>query len=164
MPHRFRALFLSIAALASACQPQLSPQPRPPSPNGGNHAELVQAAEHFLRAFDNMEWEPFHAAWSASPSAFFPFRDTPERVDGAAVATRFRTFFDEIKATREGPPYLRLSPVNLRAEVMGATGLVTFMLGRPPGTIGRRTLLFVREGDQWKLAHLHASNMEPAAP
>jgi len=135
-----------------------------PAPSGDDRAALIQAAEHFLRVFDNMEWEPFLAAWSSAPSVFFPFRDTPERVEGPAVAARFRAFFDEVKATSEGPPYLRLQPQQLRAEVMGSTGLVTFMLSRSPGGVGRRTLLFVREGGRWKLAHMHASNAEPVAP
>jgi hypothetical protein len=129
--------------------------------NDTDHAALVQAAEQFLKVFDNLEWEPFAAAWSASPSVFFPFADTPERVEGAAAAARFQTFFKEMRAARPGPPYLRLNPQELRAEVMGSTGLVTFTLARSPGSIGRRTLLFVREGGQWKLAHLHASNAAP---
>lgn len=159
-----RAFSCCIVLLALACQPPRALEPPAPSAPERDRAELVQAAEHFLRVFDHMEWEPFRAAWSAAPSVFFPFRDTPERVEGPAVATRFRTFFDEVKATREGPPYLRLEPQQLRAEVIGSTGLVTFMLGRSPGAVGRRTLLFVREGGQWKLAHMHASNTEPATP
>ena len=128
---------------------------------GTDRAALVQAAEHFLKVFDNLDWEPFAATWSASPSVFFPFTDTPERVEGPAVAARFQSFFKEMRAARPGPPYLRLNPQELRAEVVGSTGLVTFMLGRSPGGVGRRTLVFVREGGQWKLAHLHASNTAP---
>ncbi len=127
-----------------------------------DRAALVQAAERFLTVFDNLDWEPFAAAWAASPSVFFPFADTPERVEGAAVATRFQKFFKEMRATRSGPPYLRLNPQELRAEVMGSTGLVTFMLGRSPGGVGRRTLVFIRQDGQWKLAHMHASNAAAA--
>ena len=43
------------------------------------------------------------------------------------------------------------------AEVRGDAGLVTFTLGRRPGDVGRRSLLFVWESGQWKLAHMHAS-------
>jgi hypothetical protein len=50
--------------------------------SGTDHAALVQAAAHFLKVFDNLDWEPFAAAWSASPSVFFPFADTPVRVEG----------------------------------------------------------------------------------
>lgn len=159
-----RSLHLGVVLLALGCQPpQARPSP-PPAPDARAYAELLDATQRFLHAFDHMEWEAFRAAWAANPSVFFPFRDTPERVEGPAVATRFRAFFTEVTATRPGPPYLRLTPLQVRAEVLGSTGLVTFMLGQAAGGVGRRTLLFVREGDQWKLAHMHASNAERAAP
>jgi len=164
MRYRIRAVSCCIVMLALACLPSRTPEPIVPASSSDDHATLMQAAAHFLRVFDNMEWEPFRAAWSSAPSVFFPFRDTPERVEGPAVAIRFRAFFDEVTATREGPPYLRLQPQQLRAEVIGSAGLVTFMFNPSPGTIARRTLLFVREGGQWKLAHMHASNAELAAP
>jgi len=142
--------------IATGCLVRTGGSPRPQDA-ARDQAALVQAAEHFLRVFDNLEWEPFDAAWSTSRSVFFPFRDTPERVEGADVAARFRRFFDDVRAARPGPPYLRLQPHGLRAEVRGDAGLVTFTLGRRPGDVGRRTLLFVRESGQWKLAHMHAS-------
>lgn len=150
-------LIASLLALTTHAKAQ-SPRPALVGSIASDSAALVQAAERFLRAFDNLDWEPFAAAWTTSPSVFFPFADTPERVEGPAVAARFQAFFKEMRATRPGPPYLRLNPQALRAEVMGSTGLVTFMLGRSPGGVGRRTLLFVREGNEWKLAHMHASN------
>ncbi len=130
----------------------------------GDQASLVAAAEHFLRVFDNLEFESFEAAWSSSRSVFFPFHDTPERVEGAAVGERFRQFFADVRSTRPGPPYLHLEPRELRAEVIGDGGLVTFMLGRAPGEVSRRTAFFVRERGAWKLRHLHASNMPAAEP
>jgi len=153
---RSRVLLLGSVLIATGCFARTGGSPRPQDAARDQPA-LVQAAENFLRVFDNLEWEPFDAAWSTSRSVFFPFRDTPERVEGADVAARFRRFFDEVRATRPGPPYLRLQPYGLRAEVRGDAGLVTFTLGRRPGDVGRRTLLFVRESGQWKLAHMHAS-------
>jgi len=118
------------------------------------------AAEQFLRVFDDLDWEPFRASWSAEPSVFFPFDDTPERVAGrAAVEARFRRFFDDTRSRTSGPPYLHLKPRELRVERYGDAGLVTFMLDGPGDRVGRRTLLFVRENNEWKLAHLHASNI-----
>ena len=74
--------------------------------------EIQVAAEHFLRALDNLDWERFVACWSSDPSAFYPGDDT--RVDGrAAVLTRFRTMFEEIPLRASGPPYLNLKPRNL---------------------------------------------------
>ena len=123
---------------------------------------IREAAERFLRVFDNLDWEPFRASWASEPTVFFPFGDTPERVTGqAAVEARWRRFFEEARARRPGPPYLNLKPRDLRTERYGDVGLVTFTLeltvGGRPLPPQRRTLLFVREHDAWKLAHMHGS-------
>jgi ketosteroid isomerase-like protein len=121
-------------------------------------AAIQAAAEHFLQVFADLDWEPFRASWASEPTVFFPFDDTPERATGrAAVEARFRRFFDEVRKRTSGPPYLNLKPLELRVERFGDAGLVTFTLGQPPGRVSRRTLLFVRENNSWKLAHLHAS-------
>ena len=156
-------LFIAVIAV-SGCTSSSGSRAPIAHAAAGNEATLVAAAEHFLRVFDNLEFEPFEAAWSSSRSVFFPFRDTPERVEGAAVGERFRSFFAEVRTTRPGPPYLHLQPRELRVEVVGDAGLVTFMLGRAPGDVSRRTLLFVRERGAWKLRHMHASNMLAADP
>jgi ketosteroid isomerase-like protein len=119
--------------------------------------EIQVAAEYFLHALDNLDWERFVACWSSDPSAFYP--DDETRVDGrAAVLTRFRTMFDQIPLRASGPPYLHLNPRNLRINRYGDAGLVTFMLLDKPGPTPLRSLLFVREAGAWKLAHLHATN------
>jgi SnoaL-like protein len=120
------------------------------------------AAERFLRALDDLDWEPFRASWASAPTVFFPFGDTPDRVTGqAAVEARWRRFFDEARARRPGPPYLNLKPLDIRIERYGDVGLVTFTLELRVGgrelPLQRRTLLFIRERDVWKLAHMHAS-------
>ena len=93
--------------------------------------EIQVAAEHFLRALDNLDWERFVAGWSSDPTAFYPGDDT--RVDGrAAVLSRFRTMFEQIPLRASGPPYLHLKPRNLRINRYGDAGLVTFMLPDSP--------------------------------
>src|SRR5262245_19785764 len=123
---------------------------------------IREAAERFLRALDNLDWEPFRASWALEPTVFFPFGDTPERVSGrVAVEERWRRFFEEARARRPGPPYLNLKPRDVRTERYGDVGVVTFTLeltvGARPLPLQRRTLLFVREHDAWRLAHMHAS-------
>ncbi len=163
---RVRILVVIVASVmfASACTSSSRGRSPLAQATAGDQATLVAAAEHFLRVFDNLEFEPFEAAWSSSRSVFFPFRDTPERAEGAAVGERFRQFFADVRSTRPGPPYLHLEPRELRVEVIGDGGLVTFMLGRAPGEVSRRTAFFVRERGAWKLRHLHASNMPAAEP
>ena len=127
-------------------------------------AGVRTAAERFVRALDDLDWEPFRTSWASEPTVFFPFDDTPDRVTGrTAVEARWRRFFEETRARRLGPPYLHLKPRDLRLERLGDVGLVTFMLDGLSTDDGRqlprqrRTLLFVRERETWKLAHLHAS-------
>jgi hypothetical protein len=123
---------------------------------------IRDAAERFLRALDDLDWEPFRASWASEPTVFFPFADTPDRVTGRAVVEeRWRRFFEEARARRPGPPYLDLKPRDMRTERHGDVGLVTFTLELTVGgrqlPLQRRTLLFVREHDAWRLAHVHAS-------
>ncbi len=127
-------------------------------------AGVRAAAERFLRALDDLDWEPFRTSWASEPTVFFPFGDTPDRVIGrTAVETRWRRFFEEMRARRPGPPYLHLKPRDLRVERLGDVGLVTFVLDGLSAADGRqlplqrRTLLFIWERETWKLVHLHAS-------
>lgn len=116
------------------------------------------AAEHFLRVFDNLEWEPFRTMWAPDATVFFPFDAAPKRATGRTeVEDMFRRFFDQTRSTRPGPPYLHLNPRDLVVQRYGDTGIVTFMLGASGNRVGRRTLVFVREKGDWKVVHLHAS-------
>jgi hypothetical protein len=125
-----------------------------------DRSEIRAAAEHFLRVFDQLDWESFSACWSSDPTAFFPGDDF--RLDGrAAVLARFRVLFDQVPARSPGPPYLHLNPRHLRIDRYGDAGLVTFTLGDPPKPIALRSLVFVREAGAWKLAHVHATSLPP---
>ena len=157
--HATCLVFSVVVALAQA--PVTAAQSPPP----GELAGIQAAAERFLRALDDLDWEAFRVSWASEPTVFFPFADTPDRVIGqVAVETRWRRFFDEARARRAGPPYLHLKPRDLRAERYGDVGLVTFMLDGLSAAGGlqlptqRRTLVFVRQAETWKLAHLHASS------
>ena len=146
----------ATSALAQA--PVIASQSKTSADLAGVHA----AAERFLRVFDDLDWESFRASWASEPTVFFPFPDTPDRVAGqVAVEARWRRFFEEARKRGPGPPYLHLKPLELRVERYGDVGLVTFMLELTVGgrqlPLQRRTLLFVREQDAWKLAHMHAS-------
>ena len=153
-----------VALLAVAPAPALAQTPVTASQSEAREDLVgIQAAvERFLRALDNLDWEPFRASWAAEPTVFFPFDDTPDRVAGqVAVEERWQRFFEEARSRRPGPPYLNLKPLDIRTERYGDVGLVTFTLELTVGgrqlPLQRRTLLFVREHDAWKLTHMHAS-------
>ncbi|HEX8394314.1 MAG TPA: nuclear transport factor 2 family protein [Longimicrobium sp.] len=133
--------------------------------SAGAHA----AATGFLAAFDSLQWERFSGYMADDVTMFFPFGDTPARVDGrAAVEARFRTFFEGARAAyarsgRPGEPRLGIVPQKLRIQMAGDVSIVSFELGT--ANPSRRSLVFQRRGDGWKLIHWHASpSPQPARP
>jgi hypothetical protein len=71
-------------AFALAQTPVTAAQSTPP----GELAGIRAAAEQFLRALDNLDWEAFWASWASEPTVFFPFADTPDRVNGQVASRR----------------------------------------------------------------------------
>lgn len=132
--------------------------PLRPSDVGSDSVEVLAAAESFLSAFSNLEWEPFHSSFSPSATVFLPFREPWRKEDREEAAAFFRGFFDQIRTAAEGPPYGEIVPEDLRIQMLGDAAVVTFHLPGT-GTVGRRTLVFGREAPDgpWRIVHLHAS-------
>lgn len=124
-------------------------------------AAADSALHHFLTAFENLEWEPFRAAFADSATVFHPAPSMPERVAGrSAIDSTFQIVFADVRAhATGGPPFHRLEPVDLRIQPL-APGVVlaTFEL-RNAERLARRTVVFHRERDGWRIVHLHASNV-----
>jgi len=128
------------------------------APAGGVRA----AVDEFIHAFDRLEWQRFRRCFAPAVTVFFPFDTNPRRADGKAeVEAGFKRFFDEVRAKATGPSYLGLAPRGVTVRVWRDVALVTFHLDGVtglPGT-GRRTLLLERRAEQWRIVHLHASNI-----
>jgi hypothetical protein len=125
--------------------------------------EVSTELNRFLSAFENLEWEPFHSAFSDSATVFHPAPNMPARFSGrVAIDSTFRLVFADVRAhASKGPPYHRLAPIDLRIHPL-ASGivLVTFELHNAE-RLGRRTIVFRRERSGWRILHLHASNIAP---
>jgi len=73
---------------------------------------VAAALRRFLTAFENLEWEPFRAAFADSATVFHPAANTPGRVTGrAAVDSTFRA--SAANATR-GASFTSTPPTSLR--------------------------------------------------
>jgi ketosteroid isomerase-like protein len=124
-------------------------------------AAVRTALTRFLTAFENLDWDAFRASFADDASVFFPVPEPPARADGrGAVEARFRVVFDGIRAGHPGgPPFHRLTPEDLRIDLIGAAAaIVTFHL-RTAERLARRTIVFRRTAGGWKIAHLHASTV-----
>ena len=149
---RFFSL-IAAATLMAACvsSPGAGPQADAPTP--------AQAATAFLEAFNALDAERFDSFFADDATMFFPDGPFPQqRVEGkAAVTAAFHQFFD--LARERGATRLGIRPQDLTAQEHGAFAVVTFHL-RGNGNIGRRSLVFRREPNGWRIVHFHASSLE----
>jgi hypothetical protein len=82
--------------------------------------------------------------------------DSPEQFEKAWLGV-----FERIKKNsgRESPPYMSIKPLDLRVETLSEdVALVTFHLV-DGNLVSRRTLVFKRSLEGWKIVHIHASNL-----
>lgn len=120
---------------------------------------VQQAAEKFVDAFVNLDWERFRACWAADATIFHPFAELPRRLSGREeIVASFKNRFEDLKKQKPRPPYLNIQPKDLEVKLLGSTALVTFHLGGETSQ-GRRTLVLQKQGGDWLIVHLHASNL-----
>ena len=132
--------------------------------------EIRGALESFIAAFENGDIEAMEAAFAAD-AVTFPRaimaqeheRDIEvskyRRVRG--IDPQMRELIDSLKASGRSKPYLNIEPVDLEIQVFGKAALATFHLAGDD-TLGRRTFVLALIDDEWKIVHLHASNVTSA--
>jgi ketosteroid isomerase-like protein len=119
--------------------------------------DVDKAFEAFIAAFNALDFERFRRYLSADVSLFAPRPDSPDLIEGAdAVETHFAAVF---RAEAPAGPGIRADNVRVR-RLDEHAALVTFEFARPGGSTGRRSIVFRRERDGWKVVHLHASNTD----
>ena len=125
--------------------------------------DVERAFNHFIAAFNNLDWDAFRSALADDVTVFNP--DIPEvpnldRLDGRhQVAEDFKAVFAALRKQSNGPPYLHIVPKNVRIQMLGESAIVTFQIDREGNSFSRRTLVFHRDSRDWKIVHIHASNV-----
>ena len=124
--------------------------------------EVRKALASFIDAFNNLDWQAFHG-WIAADATLFnpeiPEATDLERIDGKeAIDLSFRSVFEATKRDAAGPPYLHIVPRKVQVQMLDRAAVVTFEFDRTKRSIGRRTLVFRKQADGWKIIHIHASN------
>jgi ketosteroid isomerase-like protein len=71
------------------------------------------------------------------------------------VEANFRAVFEFARRAGSGPGIV---PTSVNTHKLGDVAIVTFEFERGSGSFGRRTLVFARQLDGWKIVHIHASN------
>jgi hypothetical protein len=80
------------------------------------------------------------------------------REEGTGPDKVMEKFANQLKTRSSGPPYMTLEPEDVMIQVFDRTAIVTFHL-IAEGRLSRRTFVFVRRDNVWKIVHLHASNV-----
>jgi len=168
LPAPAAAFVAALVLAASGCgahaaTPAAAPAvTQPAADTATQRAAIAASLDSFVVAFNDLDSARFAARWAAGATAFFPFADTPARVDGRdAVLARFLTYFAEVRRERTGPPYLRIVPRDVAITLLDDRAAVASFVFTAATRIARRTAVVVREPDgAWRIAHLHASMME----
>jgi len=119
----------------------------------------------FVRAFNNLDFKRFSEFFSCDATVFFPSQ-VIRRVTGKSKREKVfqRVFADEGKKRSSNKSY---RPIRLlgrtKVQMLGDTAIVTFHSDNKDTSglresIGLRTVVFQRDGKQWLVVHLHASN------
>jgi ketosteroid isomerase-like protein len=118
--------------------------------------DVATAFETFIAAFNALDFERFRRCLAPEVTLFAPRASDAALIEGvAAVEAHFAAVFQA--ETPAGPG---IRPKRLRtASLAGRSAVVTFEFERPDDSIGRRTLVFHAIEGEWKIAHIHASNL-----
>jgi ketosteroid isomerase-like protein len=150
--------FSITVALLVICTSPLWSQDHVPS----NQKAVEQTLSKFVTAFDNLDWPTFRACFSSDATVFYPVSQFAKRIDSAADFEKaWLAVFESLKKAsgRTTPPYMDLVPIDLRIDLLSPdAAITTFHLIRG-NTVSRRTLVWKRFPDGWKIVHLHASNL-----
>ena len=127
-------------------------------------------AQAFVAALNNADLDALVETFAEDATIFLPFSSDPARVTGKErIRGAFDPFLQRVRASGEGPPYLRISPADVHVQHFDGTAVVTFHLGqfpaptdKEPSTFSRRTVVLRQIGGEWLIVHLHASNMVSA--
>ncbi|MFO6429746.1 nuclear transport factor 2 family protein [Erythrobacter sp. W302b] len=136
------------------------------SPSGGDAASAEAALMGFLRSFAACDLAAMEAAFASEATSFdgiyagtdepSPPREGLKRANGMPAGMRRIAL--ALPKERPGPPYHRPDLIqDLDVQVVGDMALCTFHFDNPE-RLGRRTIVLVRRGADWRILHIHASN------
>jgi ketosteroid isomerase-like protein len=126
---------------------------------GTEEVQVRNALSHFIRAFDDLDWDAFRFSFADDATVFYP-RGVPERASGRAEFEKtFKVVFEQIRNGKSAGPYMDIQPRGLKIQLFGGVAIATFHLDDRVVFIYRRTIVLSRSKAGWRIVHLHASDV-----
>lgn len=150
-----RSLLLAPAVL-TACASQ----------TGAERQSAESVLIGFLRSFEDCDLPRMESAF-AEDATYFDRALPTETQDlshyrrGRGMPAGMRRLAQQLPATQPGPPYHRLTPEDLLIQEDDDVAVCSFHLPSQ-SALGRRTIILRRRAGQWKIIHIHASNIQRA--
>lgn len=130
--------------------------------------EVETALREFLRAFENCDLPTMERLFApdcvsfdqvvAGTSGEAVSDLTPYR-RCAGMPPAMRRVALELPTKTPAPPYHSLVPQDLMIQVFGNAAVATFHIERD-GILRRRTVVFAKRDEGWRIVHLHASSVQ----
>lgn len=148
-----------LIAAASLCLAAAGCAPLPPAAEPVAAISPAETATAFLDAFNALDEERFDSFFADDVTMFFPAGPFPSgRIEGkAAVTSSFHRFF--AMAKKRGATRLNIRPARMSTQDYGSFVIVSFELDGDDN-LGRRSLVFRRDGPSLRIVHFHASSVK----
>jgi ketosteroid isomerase-like protein len=119
--------------------------------------EVVATTQKFLKAFTGFDWKTFRNSFTNDATIFYPTWEQGKRKIGQKEieATWLEIFPEFIDSTKKFK--MEINPQDVFIQLYDRTAIVTFHLDS--NYLSRRTFVFRKVGKDWKITHLHASNL-----
>lgn len=120
---------------------------------------IKRTAEKFINAYNDLNWQAMSAYFAENATMFTPYPESAGRINGRdKIVAWFKSQFISWESKKDGSSRLNIKPQDLKIQAMKDLAIVTFLISGEK-RVGRRTIIFQKQKDQWMIVHLHASNL-----
>ena len=122
--------------------------------------QALHTHNEFMAAVMAQKHDAIMAFFHEDAQMFSPLGVFPARLDGRnAIGKQFETILETLKTQPGGG--IKLDPQDMVIRELAPNAvLFTFHL-RLPGPLHRRSILLMKSGNDWRIAHIHASVASP---
>ena len=125
--------------------------------------EVNKAFKKFINAFEQLDFERFTECFVQNDDVTIIFPGPSMRLINRgwpSVRQAWQEVFQHESAISVDGK-LKLDISNLGIQIFGYTAIVTFLVNSsPPEIVHRRTIILIRENNDWLIVHLHGSNYD----